>query len=215
MTSSSPSPRATLVGSTLPASTLSLLTTRRDSSSAPFQVCIDAHHALREVRCADAVELFQVVDRNRTYLRQWMPWLDTTRTVEDVRTFLKTALGQAAENRGFQAAVLVEGRIVGVIGHHGIDWPNRSTTIGYWLDQGYQGQGLMTLSGRAIVKHAFRELGLNRVEIRCATENARSRAIAHRLAFRLEGTRREAEWLRDRFVDHAIYGQLEEEWAAG
>jgi ribosomal-protein-serine acetyltransferase len=53
---------------------------------------------------------------------------------------------------------------------------------------------------------------LHRLEVRCAVANARSRAIPERLGFRLEGTIREAEWLYDRFVDHAVYGLLEAEW---
>ena len=50
------------------------------------------------------------------------------------------------------------------------------------------------------------------MEIRCALDNAPSRAIPERLSFRLEGQLRQAEWIYDRFVDHAIYGLLAEEY---
>jgi ribosomal-protein-serine acetyltransferase len=71
----------------------------------------------------------------------------------------------------------------------------------------------MTKACRFLVDYAFAELKLNRVEIRCATGNHKSRAIPERLGFKLEGTVRQAEWLYDHFVDHALYGMLASEWS--
>ena len=97
---------------------------------------------------------------------------------------------------------------LGVVGYHGIDWASRSTTLGYWLGEEFQGQGLMTEACGATVEHAFGELGLNRVGTVCATDNHRSRAIPERSGFRREGVQRQAEWLYDHFVDHVMYARL-------
>jgi len=70
----------------------------------------------------------------------------------------------------------------------------------------------MTRSCRALVDYALCELKLNRVEIRCAEKNHRSRAVPERLGFVQEGIIREAEWLYDHFVDHVVYGVLTREW---
>jgi ribosomal-protein-serine acetyltransferase len=64
-----------------------------------------------------------------------------------------------------------------------------------------------------LVDYAFNELGLNRLEIRCATENTKSRAIPQRLGFKQEGTIRQAEWLYDHYVDLVVYGILASEWS--
>ena len=69
----------------------------------------------------------------------------------------------------------------------------------------------MTLSVKALVEVGFRDYGLNRIEIACATGNARSRAIPERLKFKLEGVLREHEYLYGRYVDHAIYSMLASE----
>ncbi|MEN1761147.1 GNAT family protein [Anoxynatronum sibiricum] len=53
---------------------------------------------------------------------------------------------------------------------------------------------------------------LNRVEIRCATGNHKSRAIPQQLRFVAEGVLREAEWLYDHYVDHVVYAMLASEW---
>jgi len=67
---------------------------------------------------------------------------------------------------------------------------------------------------RSLVEYAFDEWHLNRVEIRCAVGNTKSRAIPERLGFKSEGILREAEWLYDHYVDHIIYGMLARDWPA-
>ena len=163
---------------------------------------------------ADADELFSLTDANRDYLRQWLPWLDSVRRVDDTRTFIRAAQAQAARNDGVQLALTLDGRIAGVVGHHHVDWRNRSTSIGYWIGESYQGRGLTTAACRALITRAFEKARLNRIEIRCASGNHRSRAIPARLGLRQEGMLREAEWLYDHFVDHVVYAVLAREWRA-
>jgi len=167
---------------------------------------------LVEPRHAD--ELFRATDANRDHLRRRLPWVDATRTVEDTKGFIQTTRQQLYENKGFQTAIRFRSDLVGMIGHLAIDWSNRATALGYWLAHDAQGHGIMTMSCRAYVDHAFTQLGLHRVEIRCAPDNRRSRAIPERLGFRAEGTIRSAEWLYDHFVDHVVYGILVDEWEA-
>ena len=100
-----------------------------------------------------------------------------------------------------------------MIYHLHVDWANRSTALSYWLDEAHQGKGIMTESCRAVVSYAFTAWKLNRVTIQCATLNARSRAIPERLGFKFEGIVREAEWLHDHFVDHALYSLLRSDQA--
>jgi len=167
---------------------------------------------LRLLEQRHAQKLTALTDRNREHLRAWLPWVDTNRTLEDRKTFIRGALKQFAENNGFTAGIWHEGRLAGVIGYHSIDWENRTTALGYWLGEEFEGQGLVTAACRALVDHAFEELGLNRVSIACATENKKSCAIPERLGFRREGVKHQAEWVYDHFVDHVVYAALASEW---
>ncbi|QSO49915.1 GNAT family N-acetyltransferase [Alicyclobacillus mengziensis] len=171
----------------------------------------DIEIKLLEPRDADA--MFALTEGSRTYLRQWLPWVDATQTVDDSKAFIQSTLQQFAANNGFQAGILYRGELAGVIGFHGVSWTNRSTSIGYWLGERFQGQGIMTCVCRAMVNIAFEEYGLNRVEIRAAVENHKSRAIPERLGFQQEGVCRQAEWLYDYFVDHVVYGMLAADWS--
>ncbi|OGF56046.1 MAG: alanine acetyltransferase [Candidatus Fraserbacteria bacterium RBG_16_55_9] len=176
---------------------------------------LDAEAELRLLEDRHATELFLLTDQNRDHLRRWLPWVDVTASIEITRKFIRNALKLFAANRGFQAGIWYQGRLAGVIGYHRIDWFNRKTSIGYWLGASFQGKGLMTKACRALVDYAFHDLKLNRVEIRCAAQNKRSRAIPERLGFTQEGVSRQAEWLYDHYVDHVIYAMLASEWRGG
>jgi ribosomal-protein-serine acetyltransferase len=166
---------------------------------------------LRLLEEGDADELYRLIERNRAYLARWMPWA-ADQTLAGTLEFIRLTRRQAAAKDGFQAALVPDGAIVGMVGFHGVNWPHRSTTIGYWLDEGHQGRGLMTRAVRTLIDHAFAEWNLHRVEIRAATGNRRSRAIPERLGFHEEGVQREAERIGERYNDLVIYGLLAREW---
>jgi ribosomal-protein-serine acetyltransferase len=168
-----------------------------------FEIADDCH--LRMLEEGDAQELSDLIDANRDHLARWMPWA-ASQTVEGTLEFIRATRRQFAGNDGFQAVIVRGGRIVGVCGFHAVNWPHRSTSIGYWLDEREQGQGIMTRSVRALVDHALSAWRLNRVEIRAAPENRRSRAIPERLGFREEGVLKEAERVGERHLDSVVYG---------
>ena len=177
-----------------------------------FCLTVDREIELCLLQERHAGQLFGLIDKNRAYLRQWLPWLDANRSVDDSRKFIKGALDQFAKNQGFQPAIFFRGQLAGMTGFHRFDWNNRATSLGYWLDLDRQGQGIVTGAVRYLVGYAFTDLKLNRVEIRCAVENRKSCAIPKRLGFTREGVIRQAEWLYDHYVDHVIYGMLAGEW---
>ena len=177
-----------------------------------FEHQVDDEIKLRLLESRHADALFALVDANRRHLRHWLPWLDANIAVSDTLHFIQAIQKQFADNSGFVAGIWYCGELVGVIGHNRIDWENRISWPGYWLAEGFQGKGIMTKSCRALINHAFVELNLNRIDIRCAVGNSKSRAIPERLGFQQEGVIRQAEWLYDKFVDHTVYGVLKSEW---
>jgi ribosomal-protein-serine acetyltransferase len=169
---------------------------------------------LRLLDEGDAAELHALIDANRAYLARWLPWAEE-QTPDDTMSFIRKTREQLAGNDGFQAAVISGEGIVGVIGYHGVSWANRSTSIGYWLAEEQQGRGTMTAAVRTLVDHALSTWRLNRVEIRAAVENRRSRAIPERLGFRQEGMLRDVERVGDRYLDCVLYSMLAADWRVG
>jgi len=169
---------------------------------------------VRPLDGADASELYAVIEANRDHLARWLPWA-AGQDLHGTERFIAEGEEQFARDDGFQARIAPEGQIVGVVGFHSIDWINRNTSLGYWLAEGAQGAGTMTTVVRALLDHAFYEWELHRVEVHCAPENRRSRAIPERLGFREEARLREAELVAGNYLDSVVYGLLETEWGGG
>ncbi|WP_455212691.1 GNAT family N-acetyltransferase [Kaarinaea lacus] len=179
-----------------------------------FTLNVEPGLKLALLKRSDAKALLSQIDENRDYLRQWLAWLDDTRNVQVVENFIASTLQQFANQLGFQTGIYVNNGLVGVAGFKPIDPVNRIGEIGYWLSKHYQGRGIMSKCVRVLVKAGFEELALNKIEIRCAVENRRSRAVAQRLGFIEEAVLRQREWLYDCFVDHVVYSLLKSEYGA-
>lgn len=177
-----------------------------------FRRIVEEGLELRQFAWEDAEILFEVVDRNREYLREWLPWVDGTRSADDICLFLSRATAQFEDGLGPNFGIRVEGELVGAIGCHPIDRPNRFCSLGYWISAGHQGKGTITRCCLHLLDYLFDEAGLHRVEIRCGTGNTRSRAIPQRLGFRHEGVLRDAEWVNDRWLDLEVWSMLERDW---
>jgi ribosomal-protein-serine acetyltransferase len=173
---------------------------------------IDERTMLRPISDSDVQPLYDAIDRNRAHLRRFLPWLDSTRSVKDIEAFRTRSLAQEREGLGLTRIIEHAAAIGGIVGFNHIDLFNRRAELGYWIDRPLEGRGICRQACSQLIRHAFEELDLNRISIAAATDNRRSRALAERLGFTQEGVRREAEWLYDRFVDHATYGLLRREW---
>lgn len=177
-----------------------------------FKYDISENTYLKLLDLNDAEELFALTDRSRDTLREWLLFVDNVKTVKDTERFIHGAMQQYADNNGLQAGIYYEGKLAGVIGYHQINKEHNWTSIGYWLGNDFVGKGLVTNSMRAFIDYAFDYLKVNRIEVRVAVGNIRSRTIPKILGFNEEGRLRDAEWLHDHYVDQVVYGLTAAEW---
>lgn len=167
---------------------------------------------LRLLRPDEANLVFDEIDANREFLRVWLPWLDENLTAADTRPHIEHWWRGYHQGLGFSLGIFADLEFCGTIGFHAFDTRNRITSLGYWLSERFTGRGIMTQAVGRLTQYAFVERNINRLYIRCATENVPSRRIPERLGFIHEGTQREAEWLYDRFIDLEVYSMLQREW---
>lgn len=179
-----------------------------------FNLTVRGDIELRSIAEKDAEEILEIVSRNYEHLHPFLHWVTEDYSLEAARSFVRQTQKAVAENTSRTFGVFHHEKIVGVTGLVSFDWQSRRTEIGYWIDESYEGKGIITESCKALINYAFEELRMNRIEIRCAAENSRSRAIPERLNFKLDGVLRQSEWRHTRFFDMAIYSMLAEEWNA-
>ena len=182
------------------------------SKSKEFEV--DRSTRLRELRGDDASRLYAVIDSNRTHLREWLPWVDGQRGANDSLEFIERTRKENQDGVALTLGIEHMGDIVGVIGFHEFDYENRQSSMGYWISACNQGKGIVTKSCNKLIEYAFGDLKLNRVVMKIASDNIRSRKVAERNGLVQEGTCGQSEWLYDRHVDHVIYAIVAGDWVS-
>ncbi|MBP9700428.1 GNAT family N-acetyltransferase [Candidatus Woesebacteria bacterium] len=178
----------------------------------PVFIQVSTEITLRSWTTANAADLFALVEINRPELSQWLPWVPGIREESDSLRFIQNSIQETANDNGLELGIFYHDVLVGCIGLHELNWAHKKTSIGYWLSASYQGKGIMTAAVRALVEYVFTKLAFNRVEIRAASGNQKSRAIALRLGFSQEGVLREAEFVGDTFLDSVVYSLLHRDW---
>jgi ribosomal-protein-alanine N-acetyltransferase len=90
----------------------------------------------------------------------------------------------------------------------------QSAYLGYWVMARFAGRGLMTEALALACGHAFRDLGLHRVEANIQPANARSIALVRRLGFRMEGFSPRYLRVAGQWRDHERWALLADDPAA-
>lgn len=175
---------------------------------------VDDEVSLRLFNIDDAEEFHNLIINSKFYLKEWLGWLDYTKSVEDTAQYIISRCNEHVEYGGYPQsfAIISNGEIAGTIGFNEIHKSNKIGVVGYWLGEKYQGKGIMSKALKALINYGFNDLKLNRIEIRVAVENKKSKALPERFGFKEEGTLRQVEWLYDHYVDHVIYGLLANDW---
>ena len=173
---------------------------------------VDDNIILKSFTVDDAEERYDIIDKNREFLKKWLGWLDFYHSKQDVIDFTKVCLNNEKNKTSLPLAIYYNGKFAGSIELKDLDFRNKKTEIGYWLAKEFTGKGIMVKTTKFMIDYAFKELNLNRVSILTATENYASQAIPEKLGFTKEGMIEDNECLYGKFLDNYIYGMTKEKW---
>ncbi|WP_054957884.1 GNAT family N-acetyltransferase [Paenibacillus dakarensis] len=149
----------------------------------------------------DGVAVNEAIIESIEDLRPWLPFANNKPSVHESEAFVRKARLCFLERTDLVLHLFDRetGAFVGSSGLHHIDWKTRRFEIGYWLRSSCTGKGLAAEAVNGISNFAVTQLGANRVEIRIDSRNTRSRKVAVRTGFSLEGTLR--NWRRNEYGD--------------
>ncbi|WP_319560748.1 GNAT family N-acetyltransferase [Marispirochaeta sp.] len=177
-----------------------------------MEIQIDKTVTLQNLKASDAGDIFRTIDRQREYLGKWLPFVETTKRLEDSEGFVASVVNADERNFEHVFSIRKNGEFIGLIGFKDTDRQSKKTEIGYWLSKDQQGQGIMTRAAQRLCEIAFSELGMNRVQIKCAVGNKASKKIPKRLGFLLEGIERDGELLSGgEYTDLEVYSLLKQD----
>jgi RimJ/RimL family protein N-acetyltransferase len=169
---------------------------------------------LRPVRDDDAPRIQEGTAEPET--AHWLGHKPAPYTMDDARAYVERRREHAASGQAVTWTIAdgEDDRILGTV--LWFDWtPGVDCEVGYWTHPDARGRGLATRSTRLVVSHIFDSLGVKRVKLAAAVENAASRHVAENVGFRLYGIERYGAQVRDDWVDMALYDVTASEWAAG
>jgi RimJ/RimL family protein N-acetyltransferase len=145
--------------------------------------------ALRRWRETDVQPLWEAVHESADVLRPWMPWVTAYTSPAAAREFIERATMQWNEREALFMAIVDQESdlLLGGTGFDIPDWRLRKFEIGYWLRGDAVGKGYVSDAVRLLTECAFERFAARRVEIRCDPRNLRSRRVAERAGYDLEG----------------------------
>jgi ribosomal-protein-alanine N-acetyltransferase len=166
---------------------------------------------LRPLAEADAEPLFGIFSDARV-MRYWSsaPWTSVA-TAHDVVAVDRAALAAGEHLRlGIERAA--DRALIGVCTLFAFVPQCRRAEVGYALAPHAWGSAYMDEALRALLRHGFGELALNRVEADIDPRNEASARSLERLGFQREGLLRERWIVGGEVADTALYGLLQRVW---
>ena len=168
---------------------------------------------LRRLELNDAPDIFEY-GRDPEVARHvlWEPY----ETVSECKSYIRSM--QRRYRMGDPASWGIElkstGRIVGTIGYMWYQEDHASVEVGYSLARDLWNQGLMSEALRAVIRHSFETLHLNRVEAQHELTNPASGRVMQKCGMQYEGTLRQRLCNKGHFVDVALYAILRSDYDA-
>ncbi|KAG1749289.1 acyl-CoA N-acyltransferase [Suillus lakei] len=89
---------------------------------------------------------------------------------------------------------------------------NRDGTFGICLLPKFWSNGYGTEATKFMIDYSFKWFGLNRLSLGVFANNARAIAVYEKLGFVMEGRKRQAVWMDNRWEDVLTMGILRDEW---
>lgn len=173
------------------------------------ELIVNQEITLKEIGQKEVKPIFETISAERKYLGVWLPFVEHTLEMSDTQNFIDNL--EVSETKDLTYAIYYRNEFVGLAGLKDPDYDNKKIEIGYWIAEKFQHKGIVTLSCRKLIEHAFVNLEMNRIQLKAATENINSQKVAERLGFRKEGIERDGELHQRGYVDLVVYGLLKKD----
>ena len=165
---------------------------------------------LRTPAARDRDEFISLMRSSRSFHRPW-----ATAPIDDERFSAYLADSRRPD---FEAMVLCRHEDLAILGFFNLSQIVRrslqSAYVGYAVGKPYAGQGYMREGIQLVLRYAFNELRLHRIEANIQPGNLASVALARGAGFRREGFSPRYLKIAGRWRDHERWAILADDWRA-
>lgn len=161
----------------------------------------------------DAPALASLLAANRSFLAPWDPERsDSFFTASAQLSLISSQLADHARGSLLPHVIVASsGELAGRITLSGIvRGPFQSCSVGYWVGESYNGQGLASGALASIISVAFDELGLHRLQAETLLHNARSKRVLEKHGFTQYGLAPHYLKIAGRWQDMELFQLLNE-----
>ncbi len=148
---------------------------------------------IRPAQSSDGKILNDAIVESYDDLHQFMEWCDHLPSLEESEKYAKEAAQNWIDKNNdepyLQLVILDKNTsdFIGATSFHHYNWSIPSVETGYWVRKKYSGQGYMREATNAITQYAFKQLKVHRIALTCDPDNIKSKNIAEKLGYTLEG----------------------------
>jgi ribosomal-protein-alanine N-acetyltransferase len=169
---------------------------------------------LKPLKKSDALVLREYLLRNKSFLEKWEPKREQDFfEIESIEKMLEFEKQTADARQAISLYIFKkdDGRLIGNVKLSNIVYGIfLSCFTGYKLDKEEQGKGYMTEALKEVVRIAFEEYGLHRIEANIMPRNKASQKVVKKLGFKKEGKARKYLKINGIWEDHIHYVLLNE-----
>ncbi len=138
------------------------------------------------------------------------PWVIAPKTPEEFQSYLEKS--QDPRQKSF-LVIEEAGEIAGVFNLNEIvRGCFQSAYLGFYAVQGFAGKGIMSAGLKLVLKHAFTEMGLHRLEANIQPDNFRSINLVKNNGFKKEGLSPRYLKINGEWRDHERFAITYEDW---
>jgi RimJ/RimL family protein N-acetyltransferase len=164
---------------------------------------------LRTPRTGDGAVIIDAVLASLAELKLWMPWATDSYNLGDAEDWCRRSAARFITRDDLVYLIFHRetSRHIGTLSTWSKGWDVPRFEIGYWLSTSETRHGYMTEAVQALTEMTFNTCRARRIEIRTDAKNSRSRRVAERCGYLLEGIlRNECREQNGELRDTAIYG---------
>ena len=173
---------------------------------------------LRALKNEDFIQWKEVRLQNHDWLTKWEPLRAPGQTdpAKDLNAFEARCRSRQRESQlgtGWGFGVFTDGNFIGEINLNNVTrGAFQSSHVGYWIAQDKAGNSYTPEALVVLMRFAFEELGLHRLQISIVPRNLPSRRVVEKLNLRCEGLSEKYLEIAGTWEDHLRFAVTSEEW---